>query len=135
MAAELPRGAVTFVFTDIEGSTRLVRELGWRYAEVLAAHRELIRAAFGERAGREIDSQGDSFFYVFANARDALLAAYEAQRALATSAGPTTRRCESGSASTAGRPRSPRAATSGQPSTVQLASGRRRTAARCWSLG
>ena len=80
---ERPHGTVTFVFTDIEGSTRLVRVLGARYGEVQADHRRLIREAFAAHGGEEVDTQGDSFLYVFGRARDGALAAAEAQRALA----------------------------------------------------
>jgi YVTN family beta-propeller protein len=81
--AELRRGTVTFVFTDIEGSTRLARLLRDRWPEVRSEHRRLVRAAFAEHGGEEVDTQGDSFFYVFSRARDAALAAADAQRALA----------------------------------------------------
>jgi class 3 adenylate cyclase len=77
-------GTVTFVFTDIEGSTRLLERLGDRFAEALAEHRRIVRDAFGSRGGRELDTQGDSFFYAFERARDAVAAAVAAQRALAT---------------------------------------------------
>ena len=80
--ADLPRGAVTFLFTDVEGSTRLLKELRERYGEVLAEHQRLLEAAFDRHGGRVVDTQGDSFFVVFGNARDAVLAAIEAQRAL-----------------------------------------------------
>ena len=80
--AEIPTGAVTFLFTDIEGSTRLVKQLRERYAAVLADHRSLLRAAFVAHRGYEVDTQGDSFFVAFASARDALLAAVEGQMAL-----------------------------------------------------
>jgi class 3 adenylate cyclase len=80
---DLRRGTVTFVFTDIEGSTRLARALRERWPEVRSEHRRLVRAAFGAHGGEEVDTQGDSFFYVFSRARDAALAAAEAQRALA----------------------------------------------------
>jgi YVTN family beta-propeller protein len=79
---DLPSGAVTFLFTDIEGSTRLVKQLRERYGEVLQEHQRLLRAAFEAHDGHEVDTQGDSFFVVFANARDALLAAVEGQLAL-----------------------------------------------------
>jgi YVTN family beta-propeller protein len=82
MADDLPRGAVTFLFTDIEGSTRLVRQLRDRYGEVLAEHQRLLREAFAAHGGHEIDTQGDSFFYAFASAREAVQAAIEGQRAL-----------------------------------------------------
>ena len=84
----LPSGTVTFVFTDVEGSTRLLQQLGERYGDVVAAHRKLVRAAFGGRGGQEIDTQGDAFFYSFPRARDAVQAAVEAQRALAAHAWP-----------------------------------------------
>jgi predicted ATPase/class 3 adenylate cyclase len=80
---ELPRGTVTFLFTDIEGSTRLLHELGDRYAGVLAEHRRLLRDAFQRHGGVEVDTQGDAFFVAFAGAADAVAAAGDAQRALA----------------------------------------------------
>jgi YVTN family beta-propeller protein len=79
---DLPSGAVTFLFTDIEGSTRLVRQLRGRYAEVLAEHQRLLREAFAAHGGHEIDTQGDAFFYAFGSAHEAVLAAVEGQRAL-----------------------------------------------------
>jgi predicted ATPase/class 3 adenylate cyclase/DNA-binding CsgD family transcriptional regulator len=79
----LPGGTVTFVFTDIEGSTRLVKALRDRYAEVLAGHRRLVRAAIAAHAGYEVDTQGDAFFAAFGSARQAVLCALEIQRALA----------------------------------------------------
>ena len=79
---DLPSGAVTFLFTDIEGSTRLVRQLRGGYAEVLAEHQQLLRTAFAQHGGHEIDTQGDAFFYVFSSAHEAVLAAIEGQRAL-----------------------------------------------------
>jgi class 3 adenylate cyclase len=77
----LPSGTVTFVFSDIEGSTQLLKQLGDRYGEVLEAHRGLMRAGFGEHGGVEIDTQGDAFFFAFPRARDAVTAAVEVQRA------------------------------------------------------
>ena len=59
--ADLPSGAVTFVFTDIEGSTQLVRRLRGRYAEVLGEHQRLLREAFSKYRGHEIDTQGDAY--------------------------------------------------------------------------
>src|SRR5512132_3014926 len=79
----LPSGTVTFLFTDIEGSTRLLRRLGDGYAEVLGRHDRLIRAACAGHAGREGNTQGDAFFVAFARARDAVAAAVQVQRALA----------------------------------------------------
>jgi predicted ATPase len=81
--AELPTGTVTFVFTDIEGSTRLLHELGAAYAEALAEHRRVLRDAFARHGGVEVDTQGDAFFVAFAKASDALAAASEGQRGLA----------------------------------------------------
>ncbi|HEU5215165.1 MAG TPA: adenylate/guanylate cyclase domain-containing protein [Gaiellaceae bacterium] len=80
----LPGGTVTFVFTDIEGSTRLLQELGDEgYGRVSGDHRRIVRESFGAREGREIDTQGDAFFFSFPRARDAAAAAVDAQRALA----------------------------------------------------
>jgi class 3 adenylate cyclase len=79
----LPSGEVTFVFTDIEGSTRLLQELGDEtYGRVSGDHRRLVREAFQAHEGQEIDTQGDAFFFSFPRARDAVAAAVEAQRAL-----------------------------------------------------
>jgi peptide/nickel transport system substrate-binding protein len=79
----LPSGTVTFLFTDIEGSTRLLRALGERYEHVLAEHQRLLRAAFAAHHGHEVDTQGDSFFVAFRRAKDAVAAAIDAQRTLA----------------------------------------------------
>jgi predicted ATPase len=79
----LPTGTVTFLFTDIEGSTRLLHELGDAYADVLAEHHKVLRAAFEQHGGVEVDTQGDAFFVAFERARDALAAARDAQAALA----------------------------------------------------
>jgi class 3 adenylate cyclase len=76
-------GTVTFVFTDIAGSTELLKRLGDRYGEVLATHRRIVRADFTSRGGQEMDTQGDAFFYCFERARDAVAAAVAAQRSLA----------------------------------------------------
>src|SRR5436309_467018 len=80
---QLPSGTVTLLFTDIEGSTLLLHELGERYAEVLAEHRRVVREAFSRHGGIEVDTQGDAFFVAFARASDAVLAAGEAQDTLA----------------------------------------------------
>jgi predicted ATPase/class 3 adenylate cyclase len=80
---ELPTGTVTFLFTDIEGSTRLLSELGDAYGAALAKHRDLLRNAFSAHGGVEVDTQGDAFFIAFTRARDAVAAAADAQRALA----------------------------------------------------
>ncbi len=79
----LPSGTVTFLFTDIEGSTRLLHELGAdRYANELAEHRRVLREAFARHGGVEVDTQGDAFFVAFPTAPGALEAAREAQAAL-----------------------------------------------------
>jgi class 3 adenylate cyclase len=78
----LPSGTVTFVFSDIEGSTSLLKRLGNdRYAELLATHRRIVRETFALHHGEEIDTQGDAFFYSFPRARDAVNACVEVQRA------------------------------------------------------
>ena len=78
-----PSGTVTFLFTDIEGSTRLLKQLRDGYAAVVAEHQRLLRAGFAAHGGYEVDTQGDSFFVAFASAREAVLAAVEGQLALA----------------------------------------------------
>lgn len=83
MRRDLPRGTLTLLFSDIEGSTRLLESLGTeRYSQALAEHREVLRRVFAAHSGVEVDTQGDSFFVVFATARDAVAAAGEAQHAL-----------------------------------------------------
>jgi len=86
--ADLPEGTVTLLFTDIEGSTQLLRKLGSRYAEVQDRHRRLLRAAFDAVGGIEVDTQGDAFMVAFRSAADAAAAAIEAQRALAVESWP-----------------------------------------------
>ncbi len=81
--SSFPTGTVTFLFTDIEGSTKLLQELGAEYGTVVADHRRLLREAFGTRGGREVDTQGDAFFYSFQRASDAVAAAVAGQHALA----------------------------------------------------
>jgi class 3 adenylate cyclase len=78
----LPSGTVTFLFSDIEGSTSLLKALGdEEYAELLRTHRSLVRETFGLYHGQEIDTQGDAFFYSFHRAREAVAAAVAVQRA------------------------------------------------------
>jgi predicted ATPase len=74
---ELPSGPVTLLFTDVEGSTRLLHELGEGYADVLAEHRRTLREAFAQHNGTEVDTQGDAFFFVFPTADEAVAAAGE----------------------------------------------------------
>ena len=81
---ELPSGTVTFLFTDIEGSTKLLQQEGDRYADLLAEHRRILRDAFASHGGTEVDTQGDAFFVAFARATDGVRAARAAQSALAS---------------------------------------------------
>jgi class 3 adenylate cyclase len=85
---ELPTGTITLLFTDIEGSTRLLQQVGHRYDGILTACRQLLRAAFHRWSGYEVDTQGDAFFVAFARATDAVSAAVEMQRALAAHSWP-----------------------------------------------
>lgn len=90
--SDRPTGTVTFLFTDIEGSTQLLHELGAEYGDVLEDHRRLLREAFAAHAGHEVDTQGDAFFAAFHRARDAVRAAGHAQRALAAHTWPDGRK-------------------------------------------
>ncbi len=83
MVRDLPTGVVTLLFTDVEGSTRLLHELGDDYGAALHEHRRRLRAAFADHEGVEVDTQGDAFFVAFARASDAVAAAMDSQRALA----------------------------------------------------
>jgi predicted ATPase/class 3 adenylate cyclase len=83
MVSGLPTGVVTLLFTDVEGSTRLLHELGDEYGEALHEHRRRLRTAFAEHEGVEVDTQGDAFFVAFARASNAVAAAADCQRALA----------------------------------------------------
>jgi predicted ATPase/class 3 adenylate cyclase len=83
VAGSLPTGTVTFLFTDVEGSTRLLEDIGAaRYAEALAEHRHVVRDALAEHDGVEVDTQGDAFFCAFASARAAAACAQCAQERL-----------------------------------------------------
>src|SRR5712691_6337075 len=85
MGRDLPSGTVTFLFTDVEGSTKLLHEFGAAaYAAALAEHRRILREAFGAHGGVEVDTQGDAFFVAFATAPGALAAAVAALDSLAT---------------------------------------------------
>jgi predicted ATPase len=84
MRSELPSGTVTFLFTDIEGSTKLLHELGPEaFADALAEHRRILREAFQRHGGVEVDTQGDAFFIAFPTAPGALAAAAAARDGLA----------------------------------------------------
>ncbi|HET6771344.1 MAG TPA: adenylate/guanylate cyclase domain-containing protein [Actinomycetota bacterium] len=80
---DLPTGTVTFLFTDVEGSTRLLERLGGRYRDIQIGHDSILRAAVAEGDGREVSTEGDSFFAVFSAPVGAISAATEAQRQLA----------------------------------------------------
>ena len=80
---ELPSGTVTFLFTDIEGSTGLLKKLGREYDTVLEDHQRILRESFAAHGGREVDTQGDSFFVAFGSAGDAVASTVDAQQALA----------------------------------------------------
>src|SRR4030081_2994974 len=83
---DLPSGTVTFLFTDVEGSTKLLHELGTEaYAEALLTHRRVLREAFSAHGGVEVDTQGDAFFVAFPTAPGALAAAAESLQGLTTS--------------------------------------------------
>ncbi len=82
-SAAQPTGTITFLFTDIEGSTNLLDKMGDQYAVALGEHHEILRAAIQKWNGREVDTQGDAFFVTFTRALDAVQCAAEAQRALA----------------------------------------------------
>jgi class 3 adenylate cyclase len=84
----LPDGTVTFLFTDIEGSTRLLQRLGDDYGPLVARHRRIMRESAAEARGSEIDAHGDGFLFTFARARDAVAGALAAQRRLATETWP-----------------------------------------------
>jgi DNA-binding SARP family transcriptional activator/class 3 adenylate cyclase/WD40 repeat protein len=86
--AALPSGTVTFLFSDIEGSTRLFRQLGHSYVDLLERHRRLVRAAVATTGGVEVNSEGDGLFFAFSSAAAALAASVAAQQALVTEVWP-----------------------------------------------
>jgi len=81
---DLPSGTVTLLFTDVEGSTRLLANRGDEYAGLLTEYRSILRAVLSRRRGVEVDTQGDALFFAFAKASDAVAPAREAQEALAS---------------------------------------------------
>lgn len=85
---QLPSGTVTMLFSDIEGSTRMLSRLGRRYTAALDGHRDVLRSAWSAHGGTEMGTEGDSFFVVFPTAEGAVGAAVEGQRGLATHAWP-----------------------------------------------
>src|SRR5690242_9928869 len=124
---DLPHGTVTFLFTDIEGSTALLRRLGSRYAEALEDHLGILRAAVADHDGHEIDTQGDALFAAFTRATDAVEAAVQAQRA----SGRTAVRCRCGWGCTPASPPPGESASSASASIAPPASALRLTAGRC----
>jgi YVTN family beta-propeller protein len=89
----MPTGTVTMLFTDIEGSTRLLKQLGEHYGDLLGEHRRILRDSVARFGGREMDTQGDAFFFAFGRARDAVGAAVSAQRGLASGTWPEGAEC------------------------------------------
>ena len=85
---DVPAGTITLLFTDIEGSTLLLQHVGEQYSRVLAQYRQVLRTAFQQSHGHEVDTQGDACLFAFARATDAVSAAVAAQRALASHAWP-----------------------------------------------
>ncbi len=88
LTQKLPEGTVTFLFTDIEGSTNLLKRLGDQYISLLDSHHRILRAIFAKWNGREVDTEGDAFFVSFPRATEAVAATVEAQRAIADHAWP-----------------------------------------------
>jgi class 3 adenylate cyclase len=80
---DLPTGTVTLLFTDLEGPTSLIRQVGDRYGEILDEHRRILRGVVAGHGGHEVDTSGDGSFVAFASARDGVAAAVAAQRAMA----------------------------------------------------
>ena len=103
--AKLPTGTVTLLFSDIEGSTKLLHRAGDSYAELLRAHRRLLRAAFARHNGVEVDTEGDAFFVAFSSADDAVAAAASSQSALAAHEWPESHEVRVRMGLHAGRPR------------------------------
>ena len=122
---------VTFLFSDIEGSTRLVKALRDRYPQVLAEHRRLVRAAVAAHGGREVDTAGDGFFVVFGGATQAVLCALEVQRALAAHGGRPARRSGCGSGCIPGRRSWPGTGTPAWRCIARRGSAPRPGAGRC----
>ena len=131
-AAQAAAGTVTFLLTDIEGSTRLLRELGEDYGELLDQHHRLVRGTLEEQGGEQIDSQGDAFFFAFRRARRAMRygGRSRCRSGSPRHAGPTTRPSASVSVSTPASPVSRRPATTVWTSFGPLESRARRTAVK-----
>ncbi len=122
---QLPGGTVTLLFADIEGSTGLLQVLGDRYGVLLAEHNRLLRGAFADEGGLEVDSAGDGLFYTFPSARAGLLGAIEAQRRIAAGDWPgSARRGMAGRSSSRRRAATCSRTTCRPRSPVKPASGR-----------
>lgn len=130
VAGDLPTGTVTFLFTDIVGSTQLLRQSRRGYATVLAEHRRLLRAAFAEHGGREVDTQGDSFFVAFPTTGQAVAAAVQGQRSLVTHPWPDALCVQVRMGLHTGEATVVAGGTSGWPSTTRSVSPRPHRAAR-----
>ena len=130
---DLPTGTVTFLFTDVEGSTGLVGTLGDAYGEAMSQHRRILREAVAASNGHEVDSRGEEFFAAFQRTRDAVTAALPFSESSPRTTGPATRPCACAPGSTPASRCSARAATRASTSTGSPASARPGTAARCSS--
>ena len=125
----LPSGTVTFLFTDVEGSTQLLHELGAEeYSRVLAEHRRVLREAFAANQGVEVDTQGDAFFVAFPTAPGALGAAAEATEGLARGTDSGAHGHPYRARRTWARRATSESTCTGRPGSLPVA-----TAARCWS--
>jgi class 3 adenylate cyclase len=122
---------LTFLFSDIEGSTALVRKLRDDYGNVMNDHKRLLRTAWEDCGGRELDSDGDSFFVAFRRPRQAVDAAAQPSARSPLTSGRRVPRCASASASTRARRHRRETTTSGSPSTGPPASATPATAGRC----
>jgi class 3 adenylate cyclase len=129
----LPTGTVTFLFTDIEGSTNLVRTLGPRWPGVLQEHYDILRTAILDHGGVEVRTEGDAFFAVFGSAVDAVAATAAAQRAMVGHAWPLDGAIRVRMGLHTGEGRLSQATTWGWTSTERLESPRRDTGARSCS--
>jgi hypothetical protein len=131
---ELPTGTVTFLFSDVEGSTELLRTLRDGYADVMADHERLLRSAFEGAGGHEINTQGDSFFVAFRKPKDAVGAALEVPaRDRLPRMARRGRRCASGSGSIRVRRPWRATGTSASASIGPRGSAPRHTGVRCSS--
>ena len=127
---ELPTGEVTLLFSDIEGSTRLLHRLGDTYGDVLATHHQVLRTVWDEFGGVEVNTEGDSFFMAFSQAAAAVEAAMAAQRCSRDKHGRTVTQCASGWVCTPVRRGCAAATTGASTCTTPRGSAQPRTGAR-----